>query len=87
MGQCLHQAQTDHISSSLVGRHGPTHIAHRCLNAAGDDFGGVKQGAIPVEGYQVKVALLHTCIVTRTDCQSAAKSTRLARYRVLQTPG
>ena len=87
MGQCLHQAQADHIACSLVSRDGSPHIAYRRLDAAGDDFGGIKQGAIPVEGDQVKIAVLHALIVARPDCYDAEKLAGLTDRKVLRAAG
>ena len=58
VSQRLHQPQANHISRRFVGRHAAAHIAHRRLNAAHDDLGGVEQRAVPVEGDQVEVQWL-----------------------------
>jgi hypothetical protein len=47
------------VAGVLVARHGATHVAHRCLDAAGDEGGGVEQGAVPVEGDVVELAWSH----------------------------
>ena len=59
MGQCLHQAHANHIRGSLVTGFLASHIEHGGLDAAGNDGGGVKQGAIPVKGDQVKTSRSH----------------------------
>ena len=56
MCQRLGPAQANHIRGGLVAGHGAAHIMHGVLNTAGDQGGGIKQGAIPVKGNQVKTA-------------------------------
>ena len=71
------QAQADHITRIFVRRNRAAHIFDSRLYAAGDDLGGVKKCAVPVEGNQVKVAGDHGVIVTgvgKNCCNSGGKS-------------
>jgi hypothetical protein len=75
MGQRLHQAQADHIAGFLVGRHRAAHVAHRGLDAAHDDFGRIKQRAVPVKGNQVEISGLHIALLSpgRSLCAHGQK--------------
>ena len=59
MGQRRHQAHAYDVGSLLVAGHRSAQIAHRGLDAARDDLGGIEQRAIPVEGDEVKTAWCH----------------------------
>ena len=62
-----------------VARHGATHVRHRILDAAHDDGGGVEQGAVPVEGDQVKLARAHRGGQRRAGQGAGARAARCAR--------
>ena len=55
MRQRGHERHADHIRGLLSRGDLAAHILHRQLDAAGDDGGGIEQGAVPVEGDQVKL--------------------------------
>jgi hypothetical protein len=57
MGQRLHQPQPITCEARSSRRHRAADIAHSGLDAAGDDRRGIEQGAVPVEGDQIKGAL------------------------------
>jgi hypothetical protein len=56
VSQSGHQGHADDKGRCLVAGFDATHIDHRRLDAAGDDGGRVKQGAVPIEGNQIKLA-------------------------------
>ena len=56
MRQSLHQAHADDIGRIFVAWPGAAYILNCVLDALRDDGRGVKQGAIPVKGDQVKLA-------------------------------
>ena len=56
VGQGGHQGHANDICGLRMGRCLPTHISHRRLYATNNDLRGVIQGAIPIEGDQVKLA-------------------------------
>src|SRR5574344_2936042 len=60
MGQRRPQGHTDHIGCLFVAGALPADIQHGLLNAARDRNGGVEQGAIPVEGNQIKTTAVGT---------------------------
>jgi hypothetical protein len=52
----FHQAHADHVSGGCVRRHGAANVRDRLLDAVHDDLRRVEEGAVPVEGDQVKPA-------------------------------
>ena len=54
--QRLHQAHTNDIRRIPVARPDAAHITNGILNTTRDDGGGIEQGAVPIEGNQVKLA-------------------------------
>ena len=52
----LRLLEADHIGRVLRTGHRSPHIAHRLLDAAHDDGGAVKQGAVPIKSNQVIAA-------------------------------
>ena len=51
------QTHTNHVGCILVTGHPAAHIRHRLLDAAHNDGSRIKQGAVPVEGNQVKASV------------------------------